>query len=159
MFTVSTGFSGTWPEKYYYYHLFVFRYFRYYLRLLKSYFEIKVRSQHYDVLFISYLICRSVCSPTSKCNENKGHCSSDEDCKDGLKCGRKNCIRNKSRNCCYRPDGKHTPFTFYFKNDKKELIPLRKIYFSISKDVYFSLTYSIVTSKTRIAKEEEIFLF
>ena len=51
-----------------------------------------------------------VCSPTSKCKEGKGHCNIDNDCKEGLKCGRKNCIKDDSKNCCYRPNGE------FFKN-------------------------------------------
>ena len=47
-----------------------------------------------------------VCSPTSKCSEGKGHCNVDADCSDGLRCGRKNCIKDELQNCCYRPIGK-----------------------------------------------------
>ena len=58
-----------------------------------------------------------VCSPTSKCKEGKGHCSVDEDCQDGLKCGRKNCIQDNSKNCCYKSDGKY--LLFIQKDDQK----------------------------------------
>ena len=52
-------------------------------------------------MYITHLVC----SPTSKCEEGKGHCSFDEDCKEGLKCGIKNCIKDDSKNCCYRTNG------------------------------------------------------
>ena len=35
------------------------------------------------------------CSSKQKCNEDEGHCVSDDDCKQGLKCGKNNCRKQK----------------------------------------------------------------
>ena len=77
--------------------------------------------------FILRPICRSVCSPTSKCNKGMGHCSTDEDCKEDLRCGRKNCIKSESKNCCYRPDGKHNILLLPVGNDINYIFGTLKI--------------------------------
>ena len=46
-----------------------------------------------------------VCSPTSKCKNGQGHCSIDSDCREGLKCGSRNCNSRGPVNCCYKPEG------------------------------------------------------
>ena len=47
----------------------------------------------------------NACSITNPCNDNEGHCQSDDECKSYLKCGHNNCpseqgYLSKSR-CCY----------------------------------------------------------
>ena len=35
------------------------------------------------------------CTPENKCREHEGHCASDEDCKEDLICGTKNCKKRR----------------------------------------------------------------
>ena len=41
------------------------------------------------------------CTPQNKCNEHEGHCMSDEDCKEDLICGRKNCKKRRGLQFSY----------------------------------------------------------
>ena len=53
------------------------------------------------------------CTDGSKCNEMEGDCDSDSQCRDGLKCGTDNCMKNgksggdweSDDDCCYNPNG------------------------------------------------------
>ena len=56
-----------------------------------------------------------MCSTSSKCKEGDGHCSVDEDCAVGLKCGKRNCVEkmNGITNCCYLPDGRYRKKLFH----------------------------------------------
>ena len=44
------------------------------------------------------------CNPYNKCGEN-GMCNKKEDCKEGLKCGKRNCMNGMGfkKDCCYDP--------------------------------------------------------
>ena len=91
--------------------IFIITYLWWEYRSLNLTFVLNYRKQSFN--FVNHLVC----SPTSKCKEGKGHCSVDNDCKDGLRCGRKNCIQDNSKNCCYKPDGN---YLFYnHKNEQK----------------------------------------
>ena len=52
---------------------------------------------------------KTCCTPTNLCDVDEGDCDSDSDCKEGLKCGSRNC-KTKSGlqwdvkdDCCYEP--------------------------------------------------------
>ena len=65
--------------------------------------------------FVQYdflLVCHGgnkCCTPKNKCGIDEGDCDSDNDCEEGLKCGRDNCPDktgnewNKEDDCCYKP--------------------------------------------------------
>ena len=54
----------------------------------------------------------SCCTTTNKCGKDEGDCDNDSDCKEGLKCGRKNCSQkyglqwDRFDDCCYKPGKK-----------------------------------------------------
>ena len=66
-------------------------------------------------LSIDYKDCRGgddCCNESNKCEEDEGDCDSDQDCKDGLICGSKNCNYDSgfewdsSDDCCTKLKGK-----------------------------------------------------
>ena len=69
-----------------------------------------------------YNDCRggaSCCNNTNKCGEDEGSCNSNEDCKDGLVCGKQNCKYNSgfewdsTDNCCTKLKGNTYDLDFW----------------------------------------------
>ena len=79
-------------------------------------------------------ICTTVCSSSSKCKSGAGPCNTDDECREGLRCGTRNCPKLSDQNCCYKPNGNNINY-FYciiesYKLSKDHNILIYKLIFN-----------------------------
>ena len=80
-------------------------------------------------------ICTTVCSSSSKCKSGAGPCNTDDECREGLRCGTRNCPKLSDQNCCYKPNGNNINYFYCIIEKLSKIIILLFVNSYIISDV------------------------